>query len=152
MRRTCNRDCFNCVYNDCIISMQSISPTERLESNILDKSIQSEMVSEKRLKKRARDYRRYHRDIELSRKKSREQYQKFRDKKLESYHKWYAEHKEEVSDMKKAYYLEHQEEIRAKERKRYQDNKEEINRKRRERYARKKLERSLADGNSRIEE
>ena len=33
-----------------------------------------------------------------------------------------------------------------------EDNKEEINRKRRERYASKKLERSLADGNSRIEE
>lgn len=102
----CNRDCFNCLFEDCIFD--GILPQERQEIAQRDREINFENKDNKYRKKlgQQRKYRAAHKEEIL------EQYRIYRQN-----------HKEEIAERKRKYYAMHKEEILERKRKNYQKKK-----------------------------
>lgn len=77
----CNRDCFNCIFEDCIVN--ELLPEDLKEINQRDREIRRDNKDNKRKKiaERQRKYREEHRD-EIN----------------ERQRKFYAEHKDELNE------------------------------------------------------
>ena len=121
----CNRDCFNCIFEDCIVN--ELLPEDLKEINQRDREIRFINKDNKR-KKIAERQRKYH---EEHREEINERQRKHR-----------AEHKEEIAEYRRKYYAEHKEAINESQRKYYAAHKDELNERRRKNYQRKKNKKS----------
>lgn len=151
MRRTCNYDCFNCRYKDCIVSCQTITYQERVEANSLDKQITSSDAVEASIRdRRAYKLKYYHEHKEEAKNKAyREKYrQEHREQMCENSKKYYYEHKKEIDERHLAnFYANHEEnkkKNRDRKRERYHANLEESRQKQRDYRARKRKEKEDA--------
>lgn len=107
----CNRDCFNCLYTDCI--KEDISDLERINSKQRDDEIvENEALTYKKKyywenheksKKWARDT--YNRHKEEYQQKNREYYHTHKERARELNKRWQEEHRELLKERRRRYYL-----------------------------------------------
>lgn len=178
----CDFNCLECVFSDCINEDAPATLKERRDSTELDVqavrfSLMSYDKTSHRRQIKTRDQKEhikarnhffhqkyYYRDVEESRRKSRENYRRHKEDRDSQCKQYYAEHRDEILANKKSYYVANRETIladrkakyvpkeprplidteeaelkRQRERERYHRNREEINAKRRAR--RKELKR-----------
>ena len=121
----CNRDCFNCIFEDCIVN--ELLPEDLKEINQRDREIRFINKDNKR-KKIAERQRKYH--------------EEHREEINESQRKYYAAHKDELNERRRKYREEHKEEILKRQRKYRAAHKDELNERRRKNYQRKKNKKS----------
>lgn len=137
MNKVCSMDCFNCFFEDCVLSDDCISTSERKFSNSLDttaiqlrgleydttrhlrqlKDVDPLLYSQAQRRYFHRKY--YYRDVEKSRREGRESYARHRESRLSSFKTYYESHKDEISAQKKSYYYENREAILAKRKESY---------------------------------
>lgn len=109
---SCDHNCFNCMYSDCISN--NVSDDEMVDSKSRDVSaiLSDADISRKKKyyyehhehsKRYAREY--YHRNKAKQNAKSREYYHKHKDKFKEYNKRWKEEHKELVKQRQHQYYL-----------------------------------------------
>jgi len=91
----CNEDCFNCPYEDCILSDSDILKREKISDEL---ERQARIMSYKPHKHKP--------------KKDKKEYK----------HNYYQEHREELLDYQRIYYQNHKEKRRAYQRKYYQEH------------------------------
>lgn len=142
-RRVCGRDCFNCKYKDCIVSMQSITEDERKSINKRDNE-GKDILDPTLERKRANGRRYYHRHKNEQshidyRKKYNEEHRE--EKRADSKRRHEENRKEDNERVLANYYAKHEEnKAKARERRKsyYHSNIEESRRKQREYRARRK--------------
>ena len=142
-KRTCNHDCFNCGYKDCIIAMDSITQEERAFSNEMDKF--STVIIETSVKRKRENSLRWYnkvKDTEEFKEKRKAYRESNREHHNEVSRQYHLKHKKEDNERALAnYYSNHEEnkkKARDRKRERYHANIEESRRKQREYRARRK--------------
>lgn len=149
MRRTCNRDCFNCRYKDCVVS--TVTVEERQQQDNRDKKADvdpEEVFKAKRREQKLRSYHKHKHDPQHIQYRI-EYREKDREHHREVGREYYQKNKEEISKKRADIYYSNLEENRRKSRERrkrlYHENLEESRRKQREYRARKKQEKLEAE-------
>lgn len=130
----CNRDCFNCPYDDCVVD--EMTEADLLESIELDRSL---FTQTKRRRKPATNQNGYSQaELEKRRAYARAYYHKNRHKFAERQKAYYAAHRDEILAKHKAYYQENRDEILVKNKaylkEYYKANRERLSAKKKEYY------------------
>ena len=142
-KRTCNHDCFNCGYKDCIIATDSITQEERAFSNEMDKF--STVIIETSVKRKRENSLRWYnkvKDTEEFKEKRKAYREANRERLNEASRQYHLEHRKEDNERALANYYSNHEENKKKainrKRELYHANIEESRRKQREYRARRK--------------
>lgn len=108
---SCNRECFNCSYADCI--KDDMSSSERIDSKIRDDEVvagealtykkQYYWQNHEKSKKWSRES--YYRNKENIQKKNREYYHSHKERARELNRRWQEEHRELIRERSHQYYL-----------------------------------------------
>ena len=143
-KQICNKDCFNCPYEDCV--REHLVSEEYSLSKELDKDILREITPRSVLRDREVKLAWYHRNKETEKVKKAEYRKANREKLRETNRQYHAEHREEDNQRNLArYYSNHEEnkkKARETKRAKYQENKEYYRLKQRE-YRQRLKERKL---------
>lgn len=115
----CNRDCFNCPYEDCI--EEGMTYQEILDIEGRDRG-QAATRTEKQTRKNERSKAYY----VTHKEQYHENYLKHRDERMAYYYDYYEKNKEVVKARKKRYYEKNKEKVSAWKKKYYEKNKETI--------------------------
>ena len=136
-RRTCNHDCFNCTYDDCIVD--DLVHADYLAEKDLDAFAG---VNEPKESLHRRKYKKKYREehIEQDREYQRKYYQEHAEHKKEATRKWTRENKERAAAYGKEYRAKNKEYFKEYKKKYYQEHKEHWNDKRKQRQQAKKKE------------
>lgn len=105
---SCNMDCFNCTYADCI--NDRLTEAEVLESICEDRKITAEHSCEGSYRKQY-----YWKNVEKCRKQSRETYERRKDAKLEKSREYYHNNKARCLELNKRWRAEHEELVRQRQ-------------------------------------
>ena len=145
----CNKDCFNCPYEDCI--EEHLTLEDYSLSKELDKDIIKEITPRSVLRDRERKLSWYHKNRETQKVKSAEYREANRERLREVNRQYHAEHREEDNQRNLArYYTDHEDnkkKARDTKRAKYQENKEYYRQKQRE-YRQRVKERRKQNENS----
>lgn len=130
----CNRDCFNCPYDDCIVD--EMTEADLLESIELDRSLFSQ--TKRRRKPATNQNGCSQAELEKRRAYARAYYHKNRHKLNERQKAYYEAHRDEILAKHKAHYQENRDEIIARRKaylkEYYKINRERISAKKKEYY------------------
>lgn len=117
---TCNRDCFNCPYPDCICDEESQDDIDAAERR--DEAIQIGWSSAEKELRRKREYRRTHREQAIA--ASRAYYATHKEYVSKKHAEWYKANKERILAQQRAYRKAHAAEISARKKEQYRKKKE----------------------------
>ena len=117
---TCNRDCFNCPYPDCICDEETPDDIDAAERR--DEAIQAGWSSAEKELRRKREYRRTHREQAIA--ASRAYYATHKEYVSKKHAEWYKANKERILAQQKAYRKAHAAEISARKKEQYRKKKE----------------------------
>ncbi len=120
----CNRDCLNCIYDDCIEDDNASLSYEELKQA---RDEERERKIEEEIADPNTPY-------------SRKVYLINREDRKKSYKKYYREHAKEIAEKHRRYNHEHEAECKARAKRYYQENREIIIARQKEYYRRKKNE------------
>lgn len=122
MSEVCNKDCFNCPYEDCILDdldLEDYEELDKIDQNIMTSDVNDDWIAKKR------EYQKNY-------------YQNNKARMLEKSKAWHEAHKAEMKAYKQAYYQAHKEEIKLKQRKYYEENRLQESQRKRKQYVERK--------------
>ena len=119
----CDEDCFNCKFDDCIMSDPYVG-RKSLYENPQDYSREYYEAHKEKIRKQKREY--YKAKKQKMNKQRREYYEKHREEEKANRKKYYQANKEKIKARQRKYYEENKEKIRALQKKWYKANKEKV--------------------------